>query len=305
MGLVIHFFQLLESGVGVDFCGGQALMSEQFLDGLQVGIVVEHCCGKRVAEHMWAVALLCCDHRQVLLDDASDFYRCHTVSASFVQEEVCALHAVLGGEVITLCEVASQAVAVLIAVRDDALLISLPCDLELHLIQIDILVCKADELGEPYARSIECEQNHAVALTDVVRTEEVSVEEAVHLCLADVGGQLLLSLRPLHVVDRVAGDEASPQQELVEGAEGTEASLYACGDVAAIHHLHYPLSHYVDRHVFPSQVIVQCFIEPLERLQVGLVFFDGSRRIVTLVSKVFYEVFYPIHALRLLFLLRR
>jgi len=303
--MVIHFFQLFESGVGVDFGSGQAFMSEQFLDGLQVGIVVEHCCGERVPEHVWAVALLCRDHRQVLFDDAANSCRRHAASSPFVQEEACVGHAVLSGKVVAQVEVAAEAVAVLIAVGDDALLVSLSGDFELHLVQVDILFCEADELGEPYACGIECEEDHAVALSGVVRAEEVTVEEAVHFSLADIGWQLPFCLGALHVVHGVACDEASAQEEFVEGAERAEPPLHACSDVAAVHHFHHPLPHGVDRHVFPCQVVVQCFTEPLERFQVGLVFFDSPQRVVAFVPKVFYEVFYPIHTLRLLFLLRR
>ena len=154
-------------------------MSEQLLDGLQVGVVVEHCSCKRMPEDMRAVALLRSDHREVLLDDCPHLGRCHSPSASLVEEEGFVPCGVLSGEGIALAEVAAQAVAELIAVRDDALFVSLAGHLQLHLIQIDILVVEAHELRESYASGIECEQYHAVAAALISVAEEVAVEEAV------------------------------------------------------------------------------------------------------------------------------
>ena len=96
-------------------------------------------------------------------------------------------------------------------------------------------------------------------------------------------------------------DQTSTQQELVEGAERAETSANACGRIAFVHHLHHPLPHDVGRHFCPVDVAVNCFIEPLERFQVGLITFGCLAGIIPLEPKVIYEVFNPIHALRLVF----
>ena len=301
MGLVIHFFQLLESGVRVDFCCGQAFVSEQFLDGLQVCLVVEHCCGEGVTQDVRAVPLLCGDEREVLLDDCADADGFHLPPGLDVEEEAWVCRCLLLREVFALAEIAAEAVAVLVAVGDDALFVALACHLELHLVEVDVLFSEAYELGESYACGVEREQNHAVADAFVVVGEEIAVEQTVHFCFADVGGQSFLCLRPWQVVDGVFRDESSPEQELVEGAEGAEPSAHACGGVALVHHFNLPLPHDVWWHFCPAEAAVCGFIEPLERFQVGFVFIGRPAGVVPLVPKVIYEVFYPVHALRIEF----
>ena len=254
---------------------------------------------------MRAVALLGGNHRQVLLDDVAHLDGAYALSVALIEEEALVCRCFLSGKEVALCKIVSQAVAELIAVGYDALLVALACDLELHLIQIDILFREAYKLGESYACGIEREQNHAVSTTLIVFAEEVAVEESVHLCLADVNRQFLLHLWTRHVMHRVFGDQTSTQQELVEGAERAETSADACGGIASVHHLHNPLPYDVGRHFCPAEVAVYCFIEPLERFQVGLIMFGRSAGVIPLVPKVFYEVFNPIHTLRLLNFLRR
>ena len=56
MGLTVILLQLTVGNVGVYLCGGERRVSEQLLHGIQVGAIVEHIGGKRVAEHMRAQA---------------------------------------------------------------------------------------------------------------------------------------------------------------------------------------------------------------------------------------------------------
>ena len=86
--------------------------------------MVEHCCGERVPKYMWAIALLCGDHRQVPFDEIAHFGGSHSLSVPFVEEEACAPFELLC-ESIAFCKILPQAIAKLISVRDDALFVAL------------------------------------------------------------------------------------------------------------------------------------------------------------------------------------
>lgn len=57
MCLFVYLFELFKGGVGVNFGCGQAFVAEQLLHGFDVGVVVEHGGGKRVAQHVWRTLL--------------------------------------------------------------------------------------------------------------------------------------------------------------------------------------------------------------------------------------------------------
>ena len=57
MGILIYFFQLLESGMRIDLRGGESRVTEQLFHAFQVGVMVEHGSGKSVAQHMWRALL--------------------------------------------------------------------------------------------------------------------------------------------------------------------------------------------------------------------------------------------------------
>ena len=50
MGLEVGIAELVEGGVGVDLGGGEVGVTEEGLDGVDVGAVVEELHGERVAE---------------------------------------------------------------------------------------------------------------------------------------------------------------------------------------------------------------------------------------------------------------
>ena len=52
MGFLIYSLELLKGGMGVDFCGREALMTQQFLHTFQTSLVIEHCGSEGMAEHM-------------------------------------------------------------------------------------------------------------------------------------------------------------------------------------------------------------------------------------------------------------
>ena len=52
MGIFVNSFQLVESGVGVDLSGIQTLVTQQLSYAFNSCIMIEHGCGKRVAQHV-------------------------------------------------------------------------------------------------------------------------------------------------------------------------------------------------------------------------------------------------------------
>ena len=57
VSLVVGGFELLEGGVGIDLRSGEAAVSEEGLDGVDIGSVVEHLGCERMAEDVWRVFL--------------------------------------------------------------------------------------------------------------------------------------------------------------------------------------------------------------------------------------------------------
>ena len=68
MGIFVNSFQLVESGVGVDLGGIQTLVTQQLSYAFDSCIMIEHGCGKRVAQHVRRAFLQHTDLREILPD---------------------------------------------------------------------------------------------------------------------------------------------------------------------------------------------------------------------------------------------
>ena len=62
MGLLIALLEFLKTAVGVHLRGGQTGVSEQLLDGIEVGTMVEQMRGETVPQHVWASFVNCGYH---------------------------------------------------------------------------------------------------------------------------------------------------------------------------------------------------------------------------------------------------
>ena len=69
VGLPVDFFKFINSIVCVHLGGSQVGMTQEFLDGIQVGTLIKHMSGKSVAEHVWTPLRKCGDHAQILIND--------------------------------------------------------------------------------------------------------------------------------------------------------------------------------------------------------------------------------------------
>lgn len=72
MRLCVLFLEFGESGVGVDGGGGDALMTEELLNGFELSAVGKHCGGERVAQDVGGAALLRGDAAQGILHDGAE-----------------------------------------------------------------------------------------------------------------------------------------------------------------------------------------------------------------------------------------
>jgi len=54
VGLLVHPFQFFNGVVGINLRGSEARMTQQFLDGIQVGPAVRQVRGERMAEYVGA-----------------------------------------------------------------------------------------------------------------------------------------------------------------------------------------------------------------------------------------------------------
>jgi len=70
MGVLIHFLEFLKGDVSVNLSGLQPGVSEEFLDRLQISIVIEHRRGKGVPQYVRATFLLEGHHSEFLAHHA-------------------------------------------------------------------------------------------------------------------------------------------------------------------------------------------------------------------------------------------
>ena len=52
MGLFVYFLQFINREMGIDLGSGQTAVSEQFLDGAQIGSVIQEMSGERMPQDM-------------------------------------------------------------------------------------------------------------------------------------------------------------------------------------------------------------------------------------------------------------
>src|SRR3989442_15315973 len=72
MRFIVHVHQLTDGGVRVFLRGGERLVSEQLLNGAQIGSIGEEMRGKGVAQGMWMEIPIDVHQADVLLDDAAN-----------------------------------------------------------------------------------------------------------------------------------------------------------------------------------------------------------------------------------------
>ena len=91
MSLFINSLQLLERRVGINLRRTDTLMSEQFLNTLQVCAVIQHRRGKGMPKHVGGAFLQGSNGRQILTYQAIHLRRRHPVSLVVQEESIAAL----------------------------------------------------------------------------------------------------------------------------------------------------------------------------------------------------------------------
>ena len=88
MGFMILFFQFLEGGVGIDLCRCQTGVPQELLHRLKVGLMIEHCSGKRVTEYVRAPLLLHRHEPQLCFHHPSDAIRLEALALTDNEESL-------------------------------------------------------------------------------------------------------------------------------------------------------------------------------------------------------------------------
>ena len=126
-------------------------MAEQFLHAVYARLVVEHCGGEGVAQHMRRALLHRCHPREVMLDNLPNLLAGHPLAIVADEERL----AVARGLGIATFSVEAQGLLQFAAERNEAFLVALSPHLELLSGEVDRRIVEASKLGETDARGVE------------------------------------------------------------------------------------------------------------------------------------------------------
>lgn len=215
MGEFIIMLKFTQCHMGVYLGSGEALVSQQLLDAVELRAVVEHDARKGVAQHVGAELARASGLRQPVVNDVIHERGIQGLAPGCYQQV-----AALGPHLVTHHAVIVDPLRQLAAEGDQAVLVALAVHLELPLDGVDSRVLQADKLAQADARLVEEHHDEAVAHLAEVVTIDVGVKQSVDGLLADEFGQGLGQLGQLDLGSRIGGDEVFPQQITVECPEG-------------------------------------------------------------------------------------
>ena len=284
MGFFVGFLEIFKHQVRVNLCSSHTFVAQKLLDAHQISLVVEHCGGEAVAQHVRALFLLVRHQRQVVHGDATEIAIVDAARALAVEEEGPLLPRLASER-----EVVADGLTQLLAEGHDALLVALARHLELTLLRIHILHIEADKLRGTESGGVEHQQQEPVALPVVVGRELHVFEEPVHLALGDEARQRALPLGRLDEPRGIFVHVAHAQHVAVESLHRTEAFRHRGGFQPVVHHLHYPGADDIGGHVFPRELTLPGRPKSLELLQAISVGDKGPLRTVTLEAEIIEE----------------
>ena len=151
VGFGVSAPQLFEGGVCVNLGRREFRVAEQFLHALYASLVVEHCGGEGVAQHMRRALFHRGHPREVMLDNLPNLLAGHSLTI-VADEERLAVARSLG---IATLSVEAQGLLQFAAERDEAFLVALSPHLELLSREVHRRIVEASELGETDARGVE------------------------------------------------------------------------------------------------------------------------------------------------------
>ena len=164
MSLTIDTLQSINGYVCIELRCGQTLVSEELLDGPQVGAAVEEMRGERMPENVRAPLFQFGDRRDIFFHDEVDPFRVHPPAVRGEED---------GGAILFRRRPAEQRIPPraigderlfrLAAERYDTVFSPFPQDFECIMLEIDISEIELDEFAEADAASVEQFQDEPVA----------------------------------------------------------------------------------------------------------------------------------------------
>ena len=151
MGILIHFFQLFERRMRIDFRRRHTFVAQQFLHAFQTGTIVQHGGGKRMAQHVRRPFFLSSNPRQTGIDDTFHLVSRHSLALVVLDQRP----TVPDGLLVTQGHLAAQCLLQFLTKRNDTLLISLARHLQLVRHEVDILIVQGCQLRQTHTSLIE------------------------------------------------------------------------------------------------------------------------------------------------------
>lgn len=240
VGLEVGITELLERGVGIDLCGGETAVSEQRLDGVDVGAVIEHLGGKSVSENVWRVLL----ERRYLAHARTNnlVYLIHGDTDPFVAEEE-RLSGRIGESELLVAQglIGLHPLRQLVSKGNDTLFAALAEDADLTELEVDVAVTQSRQFGFAHACLVQYIDDKTVAHREEIVRIIHSFLRQLHLGLLEEDGERFVHLGGDDCPRDVLVHITNAQHEAPERAEGRQFTPNGTGFFAGIQQTDHPV----------------------------------------------------------------
>ena len=257
-------------------------MTEQLAYTLKSGIMVEHCRGKGVAEHVWRPFFHRRDLGEVVLYHFPHLHVGYALSFAVEEKSVGDSRYILVASALIVLKDFGQ----FVAEGNDTLFVAFSSHLQLLVDETHVVVVESGEFGEPDACLVEYYYNSTREAVAVCVLPHPWVEQPVHFLFPHEIGQWLVGFRPSDEMRRVLADEMMAEGVAEQRAQGTQPSVHRPCGVSPVHHVLHPVADDIGVNGFPRQLRVKFSEELFESTKVGIIVFYGIRRVVTLEFQV-------------------